>query len=130
MCRAYHHNKNNFIETIPNKEYINEIGSIKWWKEYLDKDLEIFDINKKYPPGSLLLRKSFPRHAALVCRNIETNSKYNPKFVSIIHVVETGENKILDRDGLYETHFGYQNYLGQNYRTPFEYVCHPNKWLQ
>jgi hypothetical protein len=53
-------NKNIFIETIPNRDYINEIGSIKWWKEYLDKELETFDINKKYLPGSLLLKVSLP----------------------------------------------------------------------
>ena len=132
LTRSKYLKKNNFLETLSDEKNDSNVGSILWWKDFLGEDLKKFDITKKYTEGSLLLKTSYPRHAAFIYRNSEENL-FTPLNTQtcIAHLVMLDEKiKQVKLDSLYYSHTSlFEDEYGRLSKSQFEYVCPPEIWL-
>ena len=120
---------------IPEQKDAEEVrGGTQFWYNYFNsvEKLEVFDYEKSYPLGTLLLRDykdiNDQGHLAVICEH----SKKEPKKIlygSIIHAFAggDGENGRVGITNLGSSHFSLINNDGEGY---YEYAILPEDWLK
>jgi hypothetical protein len=122
--------------TIPgvleNSKYAG--GTYIWFK-YLEKNkkLKEFDINKKYPKGTLLLRKYKNKDDQGHVAVIFTEGKNNVLYEKIIHSysdVSYQNNKNKVGPGVTLTMLGISHFSTNEPKGYYSHICLPKDWLK